>query len=282
MSTRNINVKEVARAVEELFIEANTVLRQDVVSALKRLAEEEKNPKAKKMLEILVENSKIAEKKSMPLCQDTGLAVVFLNIGRDVVFTEGYINEAVDKGVLNAYEKGFLRKSIVKDPVLRGNTGTNTPAFMHIEIVPGNKVEIIVLPKGFGSENKSGLAMLNPTAGEDAIVDFCVEVVRKAGPDACPPYVLGVGIGGTAEVCGLLAKKALTRPIDSRNPQEHIARLEDEIEKKVKELEIGVMGLGGISTVMGVNIEIAPTHIAGLPVAVNLSCHALRSARTVI
>ncbi|MGB2601733.1 MAG: fumarate hydratase, partial [Candidatus Omnitrophota bacterium] len=280
MSTRNINVKEVARAVEELFIEANTVLRQDVVSALKRLAEEEKNPKAKKMLEILVENSKIAEKKSMPLCQDTGLAVVFLNIGRDVVFTEGYINEAVDKGVLNAYEKGFLRKSIVKDPVLRGNTGTNTPAFMHIEIVPGNKVEIIVLPKGFGSENKSGLAMLNPTAGEDAIVDFCVEVVRKAGPDACPPYVLGVGIGGTAEVCGLLAKKALTRPIDSRNPQEHIARLEDEIEKKVKELEIGVMGLGGISTVMGVNIEIAPTHIAGLPVAVNLSCHALRSART--
>ena len=282
MSTRQINVKEVARAVEELFLKASTVLRQDVADALKKLAEEEKKPEARKMLEVLVENFRIAEEKSIPICQDTGAACVFLNIGTEVVFTGGDINEAVDEGVKDAYEKGFLRKSVVKDPLLRGNTGTNTPAFVHVELVPGDKVEVIVLPKGFGSENKSSLAMLNPTAGEDAVVDFCVDTVRKAGPDACPPYVLGIGIGGTAEVSSLLAKKALIRPINSRNPQEHIARLEEIIEKKVRDLGIGVMGLGGISTVMGVNIETAPTHIAGLPVAVNISCHALRSARMTI
>ncbi|MBD3426433.1 MAG: fumarate hydratase [Candidatus Omnitrophica bacterium] len=282
MSTRQVDVARVSDAVEELFLRANTVLRKDVTKALKDLYEKEQKPLPKKMLGVLLENRDIAEKKNIPICQDTGVAVVFLKVGRSVAFTGGELMDAVDAGVRRAYEKGGLRKSVVEDPVLRGNTGTNTPAFVHAEIVPGDKIGITAMPKGFGSENKSVLCMLDPTSGEDAITDLCVESVRSTGPDACPPYVLGVGIGATADLCCLLAKKALLRDVDSSNPAQHLGRLEQAIKEEVNRLGIGVMGLGGISTVMGVNIEAAPTHIAGLPVAINLSCHALRSADMVI
>lgn len=282
MKLREVNVNDVKDTVKELFIRANTVLRPDVVAALEKLYEEEKVQNAKKMLGVLLENAKIAEKEKLPICQDTGLSVVFLNIGMDVLLTAGDINKAVNKGVEEAYRDGFLRKSIVNDPILRVNTGTNTPASIHIDIVEGDKLEIAVLPKGFGCENKGRVVMLNPTAGEDAIIDFCVETVRLAGPDACPPFVLGIGMGGAMETCVLLAKKALLRPVDSRNPEDHLARIENIIKEKATALDIGIMGLGGGATVMGVNVEVAPTHIAGLPVAVNISCHALRSASAVI
>jgi fumarate hydratase subunit alpha len=282
MSVREISVEVISRTVRDLFLEANMVLRKDVLRAIRELYDEEKAPNAKEMLKVLLENARIAREEKMAICQDTGLSVVFLEVGEDVHITGGDLNRAVDKGVESAYKDGFLRKSVVRDPLLRDNTGTNTPAEIHVDMVPGDKIKVAVFPKGFGSENKGRIAMLNPTAGEDAVVDFCVDSVKKAGPDACPPYMLGVGIGGTMESCALIAKKALLRPVDSSNPDKHIAALEKKIEQKVRELEIGVMGLGGISTVMGVNVETAPTHIAGLPVAVNISCHALRSASGII
>ena len=282
MSVREISVEVISRTVRDLFLEANMVLRKDVLRAIRELYDEEKAPKAKEMLNLLLENARIAREEKMAICQDTGLSVVFLEVGEDVHITGGDLNRAVDKGVESAYKDGFLRKSVVRDPLLWDNTGTNTPAEIHVDMVPGDKIKVAVFPKGFGSENKGRIAMLNPTAGEDAVVDFCVDSVKKAGPDACPPYMLGVGIGGTMESCALIAKKALLRSVDSSNPDKHIAALEKKIEQKVRELEIGVMGLGGISTVMGVNIETAPTHIAGLPVAVNISCHALRSASKII
>jgi fumarate hydratase subunit alpha len=282
MSVREISVEVISRTVRDLFLEANMVLRKDVLRAIRELYDEEKAPNAKEMLKVLLENARIAREEKMAICQDTGLSVVFLEVGEDVHITGGDLNRAVDKGVESAYKDGFLRKSVVRDPLLRDNTGTNTPAEIHVDMVPGDKIKVAVFPKGFGSENKGRIAMLNPTAGEDAVVDFCVDSVKKAGPDACPPYMLGVGIGGTMESCALIAKKALLRSVDSSNPDKHIAALEKKIEQKVRELEIGVMGLGGISTVMGVNVETAPTHIAGLPVAVNISCHALRSASGII
>lgn len=282
MKLREIDVNDITRTVKELFIKANTVLRPDVVSAIEKLYKKEKVENAKKMLEVLLKNAKIAKKEQLPICQDTGLSVVFLKIGSEVLLTAGDINKAVNKGVEEAYRDGNLRKSIVKDPILRGNTGTNTPASLHLDIVEGDKVEISVLPKGFGCENKGRVAMLNPTAGEDAVIDFVIETVRMAGPDACPPFLLGVGIGGAMETCVLLAKKALLRTVDSHNPMEHLARMENVIKEKSNALGIGIMGLGGGATVMGVNVEVAPTHIAGLPVAVNISCHAMRSATAII
>ncbi len=282
MSVREIDIEIISRTVRDLFLEANTVLREDVLRAIKELYDEEKIPNAKEMLKVLLENARIAGEEKIAICQDTGLSVVFLEIGEDVHVAGGDINRAVDKGVESAYKDGFLRKSVVRDPLLRDNTGTNTPAEIHIDMVPGDKIKVTVFPKGFGSENKGRVSMLNPTAGEDAVIDFCVESVKMAGADACPPYMLGVGIGGTMGSCALFAKKALLRPVDSSNPDERVAGLEKKIKRKVRDLGIGIMGLGGISTVMGVNIETAPTHIAGLPVAVNISCHALRSASAVI
>lgn len=278
MSKRSVDVREVKDLVKELFIKANTVLREDVLEAIKALRDEETLPEAKKMLGVLVDNADVAGEKSLPICQDTGLSVVFIELGQDVQLEGGDLTVAINKGVAEAYEEGLLRKSVVEDPILRNNTGTNAPASIHIDIVPGDKFSISVLPKGFGSENKGKIGMLNPTAGEDAIVDFCVDAVRSAGPDACPPYAIGVGIGGTMDTSAMLAKKALLRPVSSKNIKEHLASLEKNILKKAKDLNIGIMGLGGISTAMSVNVEAAPTHIAGLPVAVNLSCHALRSA----
>ncbi|MFH1879127.1 MAG: fumarate hydratase [Candidatus Omnitrophota bacterium] len=282
MNKREVDTREIREAVKSLFIQANTVLREDVTRALEKLYKAEAPGGAKEMLGILVENAGIAREQGIPVCQDTGMAIVFIDIGEDVILTGENINKAVNKGVEEARVEGNLRRSVVADPFIRDNTGTNTPAVIHIEIVEGDRIGISVMPKGFGSENKSVTGMLNPTAGEEAVVDFCVEAVRRAGPDACPPYVLGVGIGGTADLCALMAKKALLRPIDSRNCKEHIACLEKRIEEAVRELDIGVMGLGGNSTVMGVNVEVWPTHIAGLPVSVNIACHALRSAARLI
>lgn len=279
---REISVRKVEEVVEDLFVKANIELRKDVLSALEELYAEEGQDKAKRMLKVLIDNANIASGENIPICQDTGMSLVFLNIGSEVVFTGGSLNDAINSGVEKAYDKAHLRKSVVADPLLRDNTGTNTPALTHIEITGGDKLEITVMPKGFGSENKGMIKMLNPTAGKEGIIDFCVETVKKAGPDACPPYILGIGIGGTMETCTFLAKKALIREVKSINSKKHIADLEKEIKEKVSALEIGVMGLGGKSTVLGVNIETAPTHIAGLPVAINISCHALRSARAVI
>lgn len=280
---REVSYEAVEKKVKELCIEANFLLRDDVLKALKKAYEDEPDDSpSKEVLGILVENAKIAKKENIPICQDTGVAAVFLEIGEDVHITGGNVTRAVNNGVEKAYSEANLRKSVVYDPILRENTGTNTPAFVHIEIVEGNKVDISVMPKGFGSENKSRITMLNPTATRDEIVDFCVETVRLAGPDGCPPYVLGVGIGGTIDTCALEAKKALLRPIGKGSTKGHIREIEKTIKEKCNSLGIGVMGLGGKTTVLGVNIREVPTHIAGLPVAVNVCCHALRSASGVI
>lgn len=275
---REVKAKDIERIVDELCIKANTVLRVDVLEGLKGAYEKEKDGTAsKEMLGILLENAEIAEKESLPLCQDTGLAAVFVELGSDVV-VDGNIIDAVNAGIEKAYKEGNFRKSVVDDPITRKNTGTNTPGVIHVDIVKGDKLKISVMPKGFGSENKSRMVMLNPTSTDEDVIAFCVETVKKAGPDACPPYVLGIGIGGTMDQCTLMAKKALLRPLHGSNPKSHINEIETKIEERSNALKIGVMGLGGMITVLGVNIEEVPTHIAGFPVAVNVACHALRSA----
>ncbi|MFC1644153.1 fumarate hydratase [Candidatus Omnitrophota bacterium] len=282
MMGREVKTADIESTVRSLCIKANTVLRSDVLRGLEEGYGEEKEASiAKKMMGILLDNARVAEENVIPLCQDTGMVAVFIEMGEDVV-VRGDLVEAVNSGVEKAYKEGYFRKSVVRDPIIRKNTTTNTPAIVHIDIVKGDRLAVSVMPKGFGSENKSRLGMLKPTCTPDEIADFCVETVRIAGPDACPPYILGIGLGGTMESCALLAKKALLRPIDKPNPKQHIAELEQKIKERANALGIGVMGLGGPATVMGVNIEEGPTHIAGCPVAVNLSCHALRSAEAVI
>ncbi|MBU1127877.1 MAG: fumarate hydratase [Candidatus Omnitrophica bacterium] len=282
MRTRYIDAEIIKNTIKDLCIQANTILRPDVLEAIKELYRRESDGFAKNMLGALIQNADIARRDELALCQDTGMVTVFITVGGDVFIRGGNITEAVNEGVAAAYEEGHFRKSVVADPLLRGNTGTNTPAIVHIDVIGGDKLMIAVMPKGFGSENKSRTIMLNPTAGSDEIVEFCVETVKLAGPDACPPYVLGVGLGGTMEQCASLAKKALLRPLNIASSKPHLAELEDRIKKKVNELKIGVMGLGGASTVLAAVVETTPTHIAGLPMAVNLSCHALRSASAVI
>lgn len=278
-----IEAKEVEKVVAGLCVKANTFLRPDVLQSIKKAYQKEKNGSlSREMLGILIKNAEIAGKSGLAICQDTGMVAVFVEMGRNAAIKNGDLMKAVNKGVAKAYRDKYFRKSVVGDPVLRKNTGTNTPAVIHIGINEGSSIKISVMAKGFGSENKSRMVMLDPTAGVERIEDFCVETVKKAGPDACPPYILGIGIGGTQEECALLAKKALLRPITKPNRLKHIARLEREIMDKANALKIGVMGLRGASTVIGVNIETGPTHIAGLPVAVNVSCHALRSASAVI
>ncbi len=275
---RDVDVSVIEKEVKDLCIKANTVLRNDMLKAIKNAYDQETEEKAREMLGILLENAEIAEKEMLPICQDTGMVAIFLEIGKDVAIKGGNLNDAINRGVSEAYAEGCFRNSVVEDPIKRKNTGNNTPAVLHTEIVDGEKIEISVIPKGFGAENKSKMAMLNPTAGKKEIVDFCVETVKTAGPDACPPYVMGIGLGGTMEMSAYLAKKALLRSIDEANPKEHIAELEKEIKDKCNALNIGVMGLGGGATVLGVGILEAPTHIAGLPITINICCHALRSA----
>jgi fumarate hydratase subunit alpha len=273
-----MDVRKIREAVTELCLKANFELRRDILKALKTALKRETSPRAKNLLKALIENAALAKKKHIAICQDTGFVSVFIELGSSVLLSGGDLAEAVNRGVEDAYRKGYLRKSIVNDPILRKNTNTNTPSIIHIDIAQGDKVRISVSPKGFGSENKSAIKMFKPTASEKDIIDFITEVVKLAGPDGCPPYILGVGIGGTFDYAAHLSKRALLRPIGFSNRKRHFRRLEKDILKAVNSLGIGPMGLGGKTTALGVNVEEFPTHIAGLPVAVTVSCHATRSA----
>ena len=279
---REINVSKIKSVVSGLCIGANINLRSDIYRALRYAAKKEKKKSAKHVLEVLVQNAEIARKETRPICQDTGIVSVYIRIGQKVRLVGGDLKQAINKGVAEGYKKGLLRKSVVKSPILRINTSTNTPAIIYTEIVKGDGLEITVMPKGFGSENKSAVKMLNPTDGEKEITTFVLEVVKSAGPDACPPYILGVGLGGTLDRAASLAKKALTLPLNKRNPKRYLRKLENAVLEKVNKLGIGPMGLGGKTTALGVKILECPTHIAGLPVAVNVGCHATRSASRTI
>jgi len=279
---REIDVAKIRETVRDLCLKANFELRADVLRALKASLKREKNARAKNILKTIIENARFAKRKRIAICQDTGIVVVHIDIGQGVALSGGNLKDAIDDGVEEAYCKGYLRKSVVSDALFRENTKTNTPAIVHIDMVDGDKVKISVSPKGFGSENKSVIKMLRPTDHIEEIKKFVIDAVKKAGPDACPPFILGIGLGGTFERATHLAKKALLRPIDKRNPKKHIARLERELMREINSLGIGPMGLGGNTTVLGVNILESHTHIAGLPVAVNVSCHVTRSAEKTI
>ncbi len=273
---REINVKEVENAVRNLSIEANYYVGEDIKDALIEFKKNEPFKIAEEVLDKIILNDEIACKEQMPMCQDTGMACVFLEIGQDVHFVGGLLEDAINEGVRRGYEEGYLRKSVVKDPIDRVNTKDNTPAIIYYDIVPGDKVKITLAPKGFGSENMSRIGMLKPADGLEGVKKFIIDTVEQAGPNPCPPMVIGVGIGGTFDKAAYLAKKALLRPINVRNSNEFYKNLEEELLKKINKLGIGPQGFGGRTTALGLNIETYPTHIAGLPVAVNINCHATR------
>ena len=273
---RTVDVSEVTRNIKEMCIEANYFLSEDMKEAMKRAADTEKAPLGRQILGQLQENMDIAGKDWIPICQDTGMAVIFMEIGQDVHFEGGFLEDAVNEGVRQGYAEGFLRKSVVRDPILRENTKDNTPAVVHYEIVRGDGVKITVAPKGFGSENMSRVFMMKPADGIEGIKQAVLTAVKEAGPNACPPMVVGVGIGGTFEKCALLAKKALTRSVKKRSEIPYVRELEEEILEKINSLGIGPGGLGGSITALAVNVETYATHIAGLPVAVNICCHVNR------
>lgn len=273
---RTVDTDLIIKNVKEMCIEANHYLSDDMDAAMKQAAETEKSPLGKKILEQLQENLKIADEEMIPICQDTGMAVLFLEVGQDVHFEGMTIEDAINEGVRQGYTEGYLRKSVVKDPLIRENTKDNTPAVIHYSIVPGDKVKITMAPKGFGSENMSRVFMLKPADGIEGVKNAILTAVKDAGPNACPPMVVGVGIGGTFEKCALLAKKALTRPVDTHSEIPYVKDLEEEMLQKINGLGIGPGGLGGTTTALAVNINTYPTHIAGLPVAVNICCHVNR------
>ena len=278
---REIDVKKIKEAVAELCLKANFELRKDILKALKAALGRETDVRARNILKVVVENARLAKSKRIAICQDTGLVSIFLEVGNEV-FIKGNLADALHGGVEDAYKKGYLRKSVVDDSLVRNNTNTNTPCIFSVDIINGDRLKIIVSPKGFGSENKSAIRMFKPTASDREIIDFVLDVVKKAGPDACPPLVLGIGIGGTFDYAAHLSKKALARSIDIGNPKRHFKKLEKELLNAVNALKIGPMGLGGRTTALAVNIEEFPTHIAGLPVAVSVSCHATRSAEKIL
>jgi fumarate hydratase subunit alpha len=273
---KTIQTEEVIQAVKEMCIEANHYLSPDMDAAMKQAVETEKSELGKKILDQLQENLKIADEEMIPICQDTGMAVIFLEVGQDVHFEGMAIEDAVNEGVRQGYTEGFLRKSVVKDPLIRENTKDNTPAVIHYSIVPGDKVKITMAPKGFGSENMSRVFMLKPADGIEGVKNAILTAVKDAGPNACPPMVVGVGIGGTFEKCAILAKKALTRPVNEHSDIPYVKEMEIEMLDKINKLGIGPGGLGGTTTALAVNINTYPTHIAGLPVAVNICCHVNR------
>lgn len=275
---RTIQTTEITRQIKEMCIEANHFLTKDMDEALKKAVKTEKSELGKKILNQLQDNLEIAGKDMIPICQDTGMAVVFLEIGQDVHFEGGNLEEAVNEGVRQGYVEGFLRKSVVKDPLIRENTKDNTPAIIHYEIVAGENVKITVAPKGFGSENMSRVYMLKPADGIEGVKNAILTAVKDAGPNACPPMVVGVGIGGTFEKSALMAKKALTRPVDEHSAIPYVKEMEEELLQKINQTGIGPGGLGGTTTALAVNINTYPTHIAGLPVAVNICCHVNRHA----
>lgn len=273
---REIHISQIIDTVKELCIDANYYLSKDIKNALCTSKEEEKWPLAEDILGQLILNSDIAEREKMPICQDTGMACIFVEIGQDVHIIGGLIENAINEGVRQGYEEGFLRKSVVGDPINRINTKDNTPAIIYYNIVEGDRIKITVAPKGFGSENMSRIGMLKPSDGLKGVKEFIIETVKLAGPNPCPPIVIGVGIGGTFDKAAYLAKKALIRPIDKRNDNEFYSSLESELLEEINKLGIGPQGFGGKTTALGLNIEVYPTHIAGLPVAVNINCHATR------
>ena len=279
---REINVSQITDAVERLCIEANTHLPGDVKCAIEACRAREDGEIARGVLDNIMENYQIADAENVPICQDTGMACVFLEIGQDVHLVGGDLRTAVDEGVRRGYDKGYLRKSVVRDPIRRGNTGDNTPAMLYTEIVPGEQVKITVGPKGFGSENMSAIRMFKPSTGLQGIKDFILETVETAGPNPCPPMVVGVGIGGTFDKAALLAKKAIMRPLGTHHPDPFYAALEDEMLEKINTLGIGPQGFGGRTTAIGLNIETLPTHIAGMPCAINISCHVTRHKTEVL
>ncbi|MBR2471517.1 MAG: fumarate hydratase [Clostridia bacterium] len=275
---REISVNEITTAVKQLCISANVSLNSDIYRAIDNAQKEETAETAKSVLSILKENADIAKEKQVPICQDTGMVIVFFKIGQDVHITGGSVTDAINEGVRLGYTEGYLRKSVVGDPLERKNTGDNTPAVIYYDIVPGDKITISVMPKGFGSENMGAVKMLKPSDGVGGVIDFVLDTVKKAGPNPCPPIVLGIGIGGTMDKAAELSKEALLRPVDSSNENEYYAELENTLLKKINELDIGPQGFGGKTTALGVNIKTFPTHIAGLPVAVTISCHVTRHA----
>lgn len=276
---RSIKAEEITKNIKEMCIEANHFLSSDMKEALDRAAETEESPVGKQVLGQLQENLEIAGSETIPICQDTGMAVVFLKIGQDVHIEGGSLTDAVNQGVREGYQEGYLRKSVVRDPIERENTKDNTPAVLHCEIVDGEGLEITVAPKGFGSENMSRVFMLKPADGIEGVKEAVLTAVRDAGPNACPPMVIGVGIGGTFEKCALMAKHALTRNLHETSPVPYVQELEKELQEKINGLGIGPAGLGGRVTALAVNVETYPTHIAGLPVAVNICCHVNRHVR---
>ncbi len=275
---RTIPVSQITEAVKEMCVEANLFLTEDMETALKQARQKEEAPLGRSVLDQLCQNLQIAGEDSIPICQDTGMAVVFLEVGQDVHFEGGILEEAVNEGIRQGYTDGCLRKSVVSDPLIRENTKDNTPGVIHYSIVPGDQVKITVAPKGFGSENMSRIFMLKPADGEEGVKNAVLTAVKEAGPNACPPMVVGVGIGGTFEKCALLAKQALTRPLDQRSQIPWVRAMEEELLERINRSGIGPGGLGGTTTALGVNINTYPTHIAGLPVAVNICCHVNRHA----
>lgn len=279
---REVNVSIITDNIKEMCIEANHFLTDDMKNVFEKAVKNEESALGKQVLGQLEENLKVAGEDMIPICQDTGMAVVFINVGQDVHLTGGDITDAINEGVRRGYVDGYLRKSVVKDPIYRENTKDNTPAVIHFNIVPGDKVDITVAPKGFGSENMSRVFMLKPADGIEGVKEAILTAVKDAGPNACSPMVVGVGIGGTFEKCAYLAKKALTRDLNEESPVEYVRNLEKEMLEKINKLGIGPGGLGGTQTALAINIETYPTHIAGLPVAVNICCHVNRHSHRVI
>ena len=279
---REVNVSIITDNIKEMCIEANHFLTDDMKNVFENAVKNEESALGKQVLGQLEENLKVAGEDMIPICQDTGMAVVFINVGQDVHLTGGDITDAINEGVRRGYVDGYLRKSVVKDPIYRENTKDNTPAVIHFNIVPGDKVDITVAPKGVGSENMSRVFMLKPADGIEGVKEAILTAVKDAGPNACPPMVVGVGIGGTFEKCAYLAKKALTRDLNEESPVEYVRDLEKEMLEKINKLGIGPGGLGGTQTALAINIETHPTHIAGLPVAVNICCHVNRHSHRVI
>jgi len=280
---REIKASQIKDKIKELFLKANYYISKDLMNRLQEALEQEISPIGKYVLQMIIENNKIALREEVPICQDTGLAVVFVDVGQEVHLVGGDFVKAINQGVREAYQEGYLRKSVVDDPIFkRKNTKTNIPAIIYTDIVPGDKIKFVVIPKGFGSENMSSLGMLKPADGPEGTINFIVETVKKAGPNPCPPTIIGVGVGGTADKAMVIAKKAITRKIGSYNKNGKYAVMEKETLKRINNLGIGPAGLGGNITCLAVHIDYLPTHIAGLPVAVNVCCHAARHAEGIL
>lgn len=279
---REIDVNIIQKMVKEKCISSNLIIDEDIMKAFVDAKNREVSPVGNMVLDMLIKNAEIAKEEEIPLCQDTGMVVAFVEVGQEVHFINGSITDAINKGVVDGYREGYLRKSVVEDPLIRNNTKDNSPAVIYYNIVPGDKVKIELMFKGFGSENMSQIKMLKPSDGEEGIVDFVIKVVKDAGPNPCPPIIVGVGIGGTMDKAANLAKYSLMRPIGSRNKLEHIAKLEERLLEKINTLGIGPQGLGGTTTALDVHVEVYPTHIAGLPVAVNINCHSSRHSTIIL